>query len=63
MDEHEYEIDIFPAEVEDLGKRRGTNEAREGIIKKLRETTPNADTSMGGFKSIPIQRTPHVSRG
>ncbi len=63
MDEEEQDIDIFPAEVEDLGKRRGTNDAREGIIKKLRETPPNPDTSMGGFKSIPVQKMPHVSRG
>ncbi len=63
MDEYEQEIDIFPAEVEDLGKRRGTNDAREGIIKKLRETPPNPDTSMGGFKSIPVQQMPKVTRG
>jgi hypothetical protein len=47
-------LDMFPAEIEDLGKRRGTNDARDNIVKKLRETPPNADAAMGGFRSIPV---------
>lgn len=54
---------MFPAEIEDLGKRKGTNEARDNIVKKLRETPPNADAAMGGFKSIPVQKMPSLSRG
>ena len=42
------------AEVEDLGKRKGTNPARDDIIKKFRSTPPNANTSQGGFREVPI---------
>lgn len=56
-------IDMFSAEVEDLGKRKGTNDARDNIVKKLRETPPNADASMGGYKSIPVQKMPSMQRG
>ncbi len=52
--EQEDSIDMFPAEIDDLGKRKGTNDARDAIIKKLRETPPNADTSMGGYRQIPV---------
>lgn len=48
--EQEDSIDMFPAEIEDLGKRKGTNSARDAIVKKLRETPPNADASMGGYR-------------
>jgi hypothetical protein len=46
------EVDVFPVgvEVEDLGKRKGTNAARDEIVKKLRETPPNANTNQGGFR-------------
>ncbi len=43
------------ADVEDLGKRKGTNDAREGIVKKFRDTPPNASTSHGGYREVPIQ--------
>lgn len=56
-------IDMFPAEIEDLGKRKGTNDARDSIVKKLCKTPSNPDTSMGGFKSIPVQKMPITSRG
>lgn len=50
------QIDIFvtDAAVEDLGKRKGTNAAREEIVKKLRQTPPNPSTSHGGFRSVPV---------
>lgn len=54
---------MFPAEIEDLGKRKGTNDARDSIVKKLRETPPNPSTSMGGYKSIPVQKSPGLGRG
>lgn len=54
QDELDDSLDMFPAEIEDLGKRKGTNEARDNIVKKLRETPPNADAAMGGYKSIPV---------
>lgn len=50
ISEQEDSIDMLPAEIEDLGKRNRTNLARDSIVKKLRETPPNADTSMGGYK-------------
>lgn len=56
-------LDMFPAEVEDLGKRKGTNDARDNIVKKLRETPPNADATMGGYRSVPVQKMPSTSRG
>ena len=43
------------AEVEDLGKRKGTNEARESVVKKLRETPPNPNTTHGGYREVPVQ--------
>ena len=53
------EVDVLAAdaEVEDLGKRRGTNDARESIVKRLRQIPPNANTSLGGYKNIPVQGT------
>ena len=53
---------MFPAEVEDLGKRKGTNEARDNIVKKLRETPPNADALMGGYREVPITKMPSLQR-
>ncbi len=47
-------LDMFPAEIEDLGERKRTNSARDAIVKKLRETLPNADASMGGYKHVPV---------
>lgn len=45
----EEDVDVFntegEADVEDLGKRKGTNSARDEIVKKLKETPPNANTS------------------
>ncbi len=61
--EDDDELDMFPAEIEDLGKRKGTNEARDEIVKKLRSTPPNPDANMGGYRSIPVQKMPVVSRG
>lgn len=61
--EQEAILDMFPAEIEDLGKRKGTNPARDQIVKKLRETPPNADVNMGGYKEIPVQKMPNLSRG
>ncbi len=43
------------ADVEDLGKRKGTNDARESIVKRFRDTPPNASTSHGGYREVPIQ--------
>lgn len=43
------------AEIEDLGKRRGTNDARDEMVKKLKMIPPNAHTSQGGFREVPIQ--------
>ena len=51
------EVDIFEAEIEDLGKRKGTNEARESMIKKLRETPSNPNTAQGGYRDVPIRGT------
>ena len=47
LGDSDQEVDVFPvgAEVEGLGKRKGTNSAREEIVKKLRETPPNANTN------------------
>lgn len=53
---------MFPAEIEDLGKRKGTNEARDNIVKKLRETPPNADASMGGYREVPVTKMPSFPR-
>jgi hypothetical protein len=49
-------IDVLnaEAEIEDLGKRKGTNAARDEIVKRLRQTPPNPNTLQGGFRSIPI---------
>lgn len=49
-------VDVFTAgaEIEDLGKRKGTNPARDDLVKRLRDTPPNANTSMGGYKSVPV---------
>ena len=45
----EEDVDVFntegEADVEDLGKRKGINSARYEIVKKLKETPPNANTS------------------
>lgn len=35
-------------DVDDLGKRKGDNEARQNIIKKLRSTPTNPNVAMGG---------------
>ncbi len=43
------------AEVDDIGKRKGTNPARDELVKKLRDTPPNANTSFGGYRSVPVQ--------
>ncbi len=43
------------ADVEDLGKRKGTNEARDSIVKRFCNTPPNASTSHGGDREVPIQ--------
>ncbi len=51
---------MFPAEIEDLVKRKGTNAARDAIVKKLHGTPPNADASMG-YKQTPVQKMPSVS--
>ncbi len=50
-------IDVFAAgaDVEDLGKRKGTNPARDELVKKLRDTPPNANTSFGGYRAVPVQ--------
>lgn len=55
-------LDMFPAEIEDLGKRKGTNDARDSIVKKLRETPPNADASMGGYREVPVTKMPSLQR-
>lgn len=62
-------VDIFPigadtdAEIEDLGKRtRGTNSARDDMVKKLRQTPINPNVSLGGYKSIPVQKMPSMQR-
>ncbi len=39
--EQEDAMDMFPAEIEDLGKRKGTNSARDAIVKNLRDFSPN----------------------
>ena len=56
-DAEDDEVDVFTAgaEVEDLGKRKGTNPARDDLVKRLRDTPPNANTSMGGYKQVPVQ--------
>jgi hypothetical protein len=61
--EQEDALGMFPVEIEDLGKRKGTNSARDAIVKKLRETPPNAEASMGGYKQAPVQKMPNLSRG
>ena len=56
MEEADSAIDILTAEaeIEDLGKRKGTNDAREAIVKRFRQTPPNANTSQGGFREVPV---------
>lgn len=57
-------VDILSAEaqVEDLGKRKhGTNDARDAIVKRLRDTPPNANTAQGGFREVPVQGMPSSS--
>lgn len=54
-DEQVVDLFNFGADVEDLGKRKGTNPARDDLVKKLRDTPPNANTSQGGFRSVPVQ--------
>jgi hypothetical protein len=49
------DVDIFEAEIEDLGKRKGTNEARESMVKKLRETPSNPNTAQGGYRDVPVR--------
>ena len=59
-------IDMFPAEaeIEDLGKqKRGSNDARDQIVKKLRSTPPNPTATMGGYKEVPVQKMPGLTRG
>lgn len=46
---------IADADVEDLGKRKGTNDARDSIVKRFRDTPPNASTSHGGYREVPVQ--------
>ena len=58
-------VDLFPiavdADVEDLGKRRrGTNSARDDMVKKLRETPINPNVNLGGYKSVPVQKMPSM---
>ncbi len=62
-DDVDDEIDMFPAEIDDLGKRKGTNDARDEIVKKLRATPVNADAAMGGYRQVPVQKMPTVPRG
>ena len=64
-DEYEEDVDMFPVgvEIEDLGKRKGTNDARDNIVKKLRQTPPNPSAAMGGYREIPVTKTPPITRG
>ena len=39
------DAEILMTEIEDLGKRKGTNEARDNIVKKFKQTPDNPNNT------------------